>query len=158
MKRMVAAVAVAAVAIVILCAGAARAGSGPANLSCEAKPGQKSPVTLKGLIPDSEETLDITLSDGSASIRMTDADADTHRIEALEQSGFSIIIERKQVYGRVTLYAIPKTVKARKGPHRTHATFDAVLLAPNPQHEGSVRSAGDMLPKLKMSCTYDYEL
>ena len=111
--------AVATVAIVIMCTGPARAGSGPAKLSCEAKTGEKSAVTLKGVIPDSEETLDITLSDGSASIRMTDEDADAHRIEALEQSVFSIIIERKQVYGPVTLYAIPKTVKARKGPHST---------------------------------------
>jgi hypothetical protein len=110
------------------------------------------------LIPDSEETLDISLSDGSSSIRMTDKDSDVYRVEALEQSVFSIVIKRRQVYGPVTLYAIPKTVKARKGPHSTHATFDAVMRVPNPQHQGAVRSAADMLPKLKMSCTYDYEI
>jgi hypothetical protein len=78
---------------------------------------------------------------------MTDEDADAYRIEALDQ-----------VYGEVSLYAIPKTVKARKGPHSTHATFEAVVRAPNPQHQGPVRSAADMLPKLRMSCTYDYEI
>jgi hypothetical protein len=138
--------------------GLASAGSGPAKLSCEAKPSENSNVSLKGLVPDSEETLEITLSDGSSSIRMTDEDADAYRIEALDQSVFSMIIKRKQVYGEVTLYAIPKTVKARKGPHSTHATFDAVMRAPNPQRQGPVRSAADMLPKLKMSCTYDYEI
>ena len=148
----------AVVTIGMLWTGLASAGSGPAKLSCEAKPSEKSSVSLKGLVPDSEETLEITLSDGSASIRMTDEDADAYRIEALDQSVFSIIIKRKQVYGQVSLYAIPKTVKARKGPHSTHATFDAVMSAPNPQHQGPVRSAADMLPKVKMTCTYDYEI
>jgi hypothetical protein len=89
---------------------------------------------------------------------MTDEDANAYRVEALDHGVFSIIIKRKQVSGEVTLYAIPKTVKARKGPHSTHATFEAVMRAPNLQHQGPVRSAADMLPKLKMSCTYDYEI
>ncbi len=32
------------------------------------------------------------------------------------------------------------------------------MRAPNPQHQGPVRSASDMLPELRMSCTYDYEI
>ena len=142
----------------IVWTGAAWAGSGPAKLSCEAKQGEKATVSLTGLVPDSEETLEITLSDGTSSIRMTDEDADAYRIEALEQGVYSIIIKRKQVYGEVSLYALPKTIKVKKGPHSTHATFDAVMRAPNPQRQGPVRSAADMLPKVKMSCTYDYEI
>jgi hypothetical protein len=138
--------------------GLALAGSGPAKLSCEPKAGENSTVSFKGLVPDSEETLDITLSDGTASIRVTDEDADAYRVEALEQGVFSIIINRRKVNGEITLYAIPKTVKAKKRTHSTHATFDAVMHAPNPQHQGSVRSALDMLHGLKMSCTYDYEI
>ncbi len=62
-------------AMVMLSVGVAWAGSGPAKLSCKAKPSEKSSVTLNGLVPESEETLEITLSHGASSIRMTDEDA-----------------------------------------------------------------------------------
>jgi hypothetical protein len=138
--------------------GAARAGSGPAKISCRSKDPRKAAVTLEGLVPGSEETLELALSDGASSLRMTDADADVYRIEALEQGVFSIIVKRRDVAGTLSLYAIPKTVKARKKTHRTHATFDAVIDAPDPKHQGPVRSADDMLRGLELSCTYHYEI
>jgi hypothetical protein len=144
-------------AVVLLWTLPAIAGSGPAELSCVAKSGHHA-LTLKGLVPGLEKTTELILSDGIASLKISDDDQDTHQIEAFENGVYSLFVERKSAYGTLRLIAIPKTVKVKRKPNSVYAVFDAFLDAPNPQSKGAVRSAADMISHVKLSCTYDYKV
>jgi hypothetical protein len=136
----------------------ALAGSNSATLSCKSKPGQAQSLTLQGKIPDSEETLDLTLADRKHSLKLTNSNAEVYRIEAFEQGMFSLIIKHKEWGNELKLYAIPKTVKATKKENSTMATFDAMLESPKPQVTGPLQSPDDMLRKVRLTCSYKYEV
>lgn len=134
------------------------AGSGPGHVSCKSISKKYRNITLKGLIPDTEFTLDLVLSDGKSNISMTEDEQDKiYVVEAFENNVFTITVARKD--GRnLLLYAIPKTIIAKKGPHATHARFTAVLKdAPKPGTSGPF-SYDSIIREVKMVCTYDYEI
>jgi hypothetical protein len=145
---------VAVVLLSLLSSPVALAGSAPGALSCQQVGGG---VTLQGLIPAVEVELDLTLSDGKTSRKVTNDQAEAYVVEAFEQGVFTLIVAGKGV-GTIQLYALPKTVKATKKSGEVHAKFQAVLESPKPERLGAVRSAGDMLQNVKMSCQYDYEI
>jgi hypothetical protein len=134
------------------------AGSNSATLSCKSKPRQAYSLTLQGRVPDSEETLDLTLADRQNSLKLTNSNAEVYRIEAFEQGMFSLIIKHKEWGNELKLYAIPKTVKATKKENSTIATFDAVLESPKPQLTGPLESPNDMLRQVRLTCSYKYEV
>lgn len=133
------------------------AGTNSATLSCKSKPGQAF-LTLQGKVPDSEETLDLTLSDRQNSLKLTNNNAEVYRIEALEQGMYSLIIKHKEWGNELKLYAIPKTVKATKKENSTIATFDAILESPKPQLTGPLQSPNDLLRNVQLTCSYKYEV
>src|SRR5262245_20611938 len=107
MKR--AAIAWVVAAVACLRPAPAAAGSGPASLSCAAtakdKDRKAGGLTLRGLIPATDAELDLTLSDGAASLAMTPATGDTVQVvEAFGDGVFTVAVARKD--GRaLRLYA-----------------------------------------------------
>ena len=141
--------------MVALASPMANAGSGPAKLVCKAADGGRV-LTLSGKIPATEDDLDLTLSDGKATLVMGVETADAHVVEAFEHKVFTLIVARKGA-ADLALYAIPTSVKAKKAPNSARATFDAVLEAPKPDHPGPA-TYDSVLHRVKMACTYEYSI
>ena len=124
--------------LIILCCTAnvpvTFAGSGPARISCKSISKKGRTITLKGFIPATEFQFDLVLSDGLLNISMTeDAQDKIYVVEAFENKVFTITVARKDRRD-LLLYAIPKTIIAKKRWHTTHARFNAVLMvAPRPE-------------------------
>ena len=158
----------------------AQAGSGPASLACTALPARAATtaaaeaITLKGLIPATEQTLDLTLTVGTASVKMSGEAGDRPQVvDAFADRVFTLTVSRKDG-SQLRLYALPGTIKARPAPHAMYAKFQAVLLqAPRPgappaapsaatgsADAGAAPGAPDarVLRALKLSCQYDYEV
>lgn len=134
-------------------------GSGPAHISCKSISKKGGTITLKGFIPATEFDFDLVLSDGTSNISMTeDAEDKIYVVEAFENKVFTITVVRKDRRDLI-LYAIPRTIIAKKGPHNTHARFNAVLMeAPKPGYSGPSYIYDSMIREVKMVCTYDYEI
>jgi hypothetical protein len=133
---------------------AAAAGSAPARLACRS---QRAPiVTLAGWIPADEIVLDMKLTRGPSARLLQFEQGDTpYVIEDFRNQVFSMVVAFKDG-SRLTLYAIPASVKAAIGGKGTRASFQAILTTPKPEHVGYVM-AKDMIWDLPMSCTYDYK-
>jgi hypothetical protein len=99
--------------------------------------------------------LDLTLTDGTASVAMKPDQKDrAHVVAAFEDRVFTLAVARAD--GRdLRLYAVPRSITFKKGPLELHARFEAVLLqAPKPGQSG----ADALLRAVKLSCLYDYEI
>jgi hypothetical protein len=133
------------------------AGTNSAKLSCKSV-ASKNPMAINGSVPASEETLNLNISSGKATFTVTNNNATTHSIEALDKGVYTIVIDRQQGMGTIKLYAIPKTVKVTKQPNKTTATFEAIIDTPKPTNQGAVNSANDVWSGIKLSCSYNYEI
>lgn len=134
------------------------AGSNAARISCKSISKNGRAITLKGVIPATEFAFDLVLSDGRSNISMTeDAQDNIYVIEAFEHNVFTITVARKD-RRHLLLYAIPKTIIAKKGPHVIHAKFNAILMeAPKPGYSDP-NLYDSFFHEVKMVCTYDYEI
>jgi hypothetical protein len=131
---------------------AATAATGPASLSCKVAGSRAGGLTLRGLVPATQATLELTLTDGTASLALNAERGDQgHVVEAFADKVFTLVVTRKEA-GDLVLYGLPRSIKARREPFAVHAAFDAVLVSsPGPGGGASITNA-------KLRCLYDYEV
>jgi hypothetical protein len=147
-------------AALLLCAAIAEpasAGANSAKLSCAAN--SDTPITLVGRVPADIEELDILVAEGTDSRRLRDDGTLTTVVQDLRNGVFVLVVRSRGMGDALTsLHAIPKTVRATFAPNEMKASFDAFLTTPRPPNEDNVRSAADMLERVRVSCEYHYEL
>lgn len=134
-------------------AGAAHAGSAPADLDCVSDSGK---VALKGVIPSpSSDELKVNLryADGSLSF---DSDASaSYAVMDFPHSVFTLLVAAE---GQpLTLYALPASVAVQKGENGEIAgKFQAKLIAPRPSSQSGIQSPAPL--KATLNCEYRYSL
>ena len=141
----------------VLTTGVAFGGTAPSHLSCKSTNKGKPTVVLKGVIPVRGDDINLTLSLGASKLLIEEWESMPHVIEALDNRVFSFVIRRKDERNLV-FYALPRTVKAKKGSRSIHARFEAMLVkAPKPGYVGPVSDKA-MIRNIRMSCIYDRRL
>jgi hypothetical protein len=127
------------------------AATGPASLSCTV-PGKKDGLTLRGLIPATQPALELTIKEGAGSLTLDAERGDqAHAVEAFDDRVFTLVVTRKEG-GELSLYALPRSIKARRDAYAMHSSFDAVLVrAPRPGQSGTITN-------VRLRCLYDYEV
>jgi hypothetical protein len=139
----------AAILLLNLLSSPAIAGTGPATLTCKSKVPKRA-ISIKGKVPGDEGT-DLTLTAGAKTTRLDGSNSETHVLEAFEQGVFTMIININKGEEELKIYALPKSVKARKSSGSIHAKFDAVLALYSSNDKNRIES-------VPMSCAYDYEI
>jgi hypothetical protein len=148
-----------AAGVMALVGDRAYAGSGPARLVCKAHPGVQANLVLEGLVPHSEDTLELTVSDGTSMLKFLDDDSVVRRIEHFDRGIFTMSVARyADPAVSILIYAIPETVKGKRSNSITHMKFDAFVRAPNPKHRRSDDFKTASSFELQMSCSYDNEV
>lgn len=130
------------------------AGTNTARLSCRT-PAKSTPVLqLTGEMPDSADPAIFTITSGTAKIVFNNGvlTEPIYVIEDLKKGVFSVIARNIESQHQLTLYAIPKTVQAKKADGSLHGRFDAIVTAPNPLQPAKTWE------KLRFTCAYDYEI
>jgi hypothetical protein len=137
---------------VFLASLTAAGATGPASLSCKSPGKKEGGLTLRGLIPATQPALQLTLAEGSGTLTFNAEHGDqAHVVEAWDDRVFTLTVTRKEG-GELVLYAVPKSIRARRDPYAVHATFDAVLVrSPRPGGGASVTNG-------RLVCLYDYEV
>ncbi|PQZ64324.1 hypothetical protein CQ050_21075 [Achromobacter sp. MYb9] len=138
----------------LLFAGAAHAGSAPAELSCVSESGK---VALKGVIPSpSSEELNIKLSYFDASLTFTsDTASINYLVSDFPQSVFTLLVPSGDT--ALTLYALPSSVAVEKNATGDIVgTFQAKLTAPRPRSTAGAQNDSPLKATLK--CDYRYSL
>lgn len=137
----------------LLLAGAAHAGSAPAELSCVSESGK---VALRGAIPSpSSEELNLTLTYGNATQGFDSGDAPAYVVADFPLGVFTLVASDDA--WPLTLYALPGTVAVRKVANGDVAgTFQARLTGPRPGGP-TASGAGNPL-KATLNCDYRYSL
>lgn len=146
------------VTIVCLLAEASpvHAGADNASLSCQSSASDKK-VRLEGEIPGDFTEFSLTLARDTRSVEFSDAKDQVFVVENFARGVFTLVVASKEK-GDVYLYALPRTVKARRRPDGVAATFDAVLMsAPDPARAGAA-TADSYLHNVKLRCTYVYAI
>lgn len=135
-------------------AGAALAGSAPAELSCVSESGN---VALKGVIPSpSSEELNVTLRYFDANVAYTSDTLDqSYAVTDFPQSVFTLLVPTSGV--ALTLYALPSSVAVNKnGAGDVTGKFQAKLTAPRPRASTGVQNNSPL--KATLDCDYRYSL
>lgn len=138
----------------MLLAGAAHAGSAPAELSCVSDSGN---VAIKGVIPSpSSEELNITLRYFDASVAYTsDTSANSYIVSDFPQSVFTLLVPSPGI--ALTLYALPSSMDVNKnGVDDVVGKFQAKLTAPRPRSTTGVQADSPL--KATLNCDYRYSL
>lgn len=138
----------------MLFAGAAQAGSAPAELSCVSESGK---VALKGVIPSpSSEDLSIKLSYFDANLTFnSDTAANNYVVEDFAQSVFTLLVPSPGT--ALTLYALPSSVAVDKNADgEITGKFKAKLTAPRPRSASGVQTDSPL--KATLNCDYRYSL
>lgn len=144
--------------LLILLPGKAGMGAANAQLECRSVDSKTGTLTLKGSIPGDFAEFRLELENKQGKVVMSDAQDNIHVIEDFKRQVFTMTVAR--VDGPdLQLYAIPNTIKVRRGANRlVDASFDAILLeAPKPEYDGPVDSES-VLRGIKMRCTYKYSI
>ncbi|AKP92388.1 MULTISPECIES: hypothetical protein [Achromobacter] len=137
----------------LLLAGAAHAGSAPAELSCVSESGK---VALRGTIPSpSSEELSLTLTYGNAKQAFDSGDDPAYVVSDFPLGVFTLVAPDDT--WPLTLYALPATVAVKKVANGDIAgTFQAKLTGPRP---GGTTASGMGNPLTAiLNCDYRYSL
>ncbi|MDX3985130.1 MAG: hypothetical protein QHC88_07710 [Achromobacter sp.] len=139
----------------LLLAGAAHAGSAPAELSCVSDSGK---VAIKGTIPSpSSEDLDITLSYFDATLDLNDTTTQgSYVVSDFPQSVFLLLVPSPGT--ALTLYALPSTMAVEKTSDSGDMAgkFQAKLKAPRPRSTMGAQTPAALTATL--NCEYRYSL
>ncbi|WP_434644586.1 hypothetical protein [Achromobacter piechaudii] len=139
----------------LLMAGAAHAGSAPAELSCLSDSGK---VALKGVIPSpSSEELDLTLIYFDATLAFNDRSTEgSYVVSDFPQSVFLLLVPSQGA--ALTLYALPSSMAVEKTSDSGDMAgkFQAKLKAPRPRSATGVQTSAALTAML--NCEYRYSL
>ena len=132
----------------------AYAGSNTARLSCKTLAKSTPVLRLTGEMPDSADPTIFTITNEASKITFNDSivTKPVYVIEDLKKGVFSVVARNTEAQHRLTLYAIPKTVRAKITDNSLNARFDAIVTTSNP-----VKPV-EILGKLRFICAYDYEI
>lgn len=147
-----------ALTVALSVCGNAYAGSAPARLSCTSKASSGAKVQLEGWMPAVEEVLDLKITQGNSTKRLTDGNSTYKTVVNFRRKVFALIISENDGVFDTTIYALPESMKVSGGPHRMQATFTAYLSAPKPGVKGTSVGLNDFHRDLPMTCKYLYEI
>lgn len=138
----------------LLLAGAAHAGSAPAELSCVSESGK---VSLRGVVPSpSSDELNVVLTYVGHTLRFDIDKAPGYVVSDFTQGIFTLVAPNE--VWTLTLYALPGSVAVKKQDNGDVAgTFQAKLTGPRPG--GSAASGVSDNPlKATLNCKYKYSV
>ena len=140
--------------VLLLLGSAAHAGSAPASLSCAGKTSTGA-LTIKGLIPATEESLDLRVTYGGAVAHFKNDGASAKVIEDFSKKVFVLILTDHQTGSDTEMYAIPDTVRSKGA---LQASFSAYVTLPRPGLQRAPAAYDDFLHKARVQCSYRYEI
>lgn len=140
------------IAVIVLGAGHVRAGVANAVIACKSLSAKGGVISLGGNIPGDLAEFELSIKRNNTERKMASANEDdVVVVDDFDNRVFTMIVNADA--GQLVLYAIPRTIYARKGRDGSlRVRFNAVLReAPNPM-------GGDALSDVKMTCTYEYSI
>ena len=142
----------------LLFSSTAQAGSAAANLSCSGKTKSGSKISVEGIIPATQEDLDLRIRVGDSSTRLKISNT-SNKVEENFSKKFFVLIITDNNHGQDTvIYAIPDTVRSNETHGALRATFSAYLTTPRPGLKRAPTTYDDFLYRARLSCTYDYSV
>jgi len=142
----------------LLFSTSAQAGSAAANLSCSGKTKSGLGIKIEGIIPATEEDLDLEVKVGKSAVRLRSNNT-SNKIEEDFSKKFFVLIITDNDHGRDTvIYAIPDTVRSNEKPGSLNATFSAHVTTPLPGLERAPSTYDDFVYRARISCSYDYSI
>ncbi len=121
-----------------------RAGAADAQIDCTSEDG----ATLAGIIPRDNREFDVTFRVGDKQRRWAASD----RVASFSQFEDKLLAFQTKGAPRITLVAVPKTLKVKGGRHRQTAKFRAHVTTPAELLEGTGSR------RWEMACSYLYEI
>lgn len=137
----------------LLLAGAAHAGSAPAELSCVSESGK---VSLRGVVPSpSSDELNVVLTYVGAKMTFDIDKQPGYVVADFPQGVFTLVAPYED--WPLTLYALPASVTVKKQDNGDVAgTFQAKLTGPRPGVTVAAGAANTL--KATLNCKYKYSL
>lgn len=87
--------------------GNAYAGSAPGWLNCTSKASSGADVQLEGWVPTAEEVLDLEITRGTSTKRLTDGNSTYKTVVNFRRKVFALIISENDGIFDTTIYALP---------------------------------------------------
>lgn len=135
-----------------------QAGSAAANLSCSGKTKSGLGIKVEGIIPATEEDLDLEVKVGKSTARLRSNNT-SNKIEEDFSKKFFVLIITDNDHGRDTvIYAIPDTVRSSEKHGGLHAKFSAYVTTPLPGLKGAPSTSDDFVHRAQIICSYDYSI
>lgn len=157
MKRIVIAFAV-VILIATFFPSSAMAGSGPAKLDCIGKEAQGAGLRIRGVVPATEEDLNLVAEQGNRRSTLAYDDARIVSVDAFDDKVYVLAITNDRTHEETTLHAIPSTMRIKELQNGIQAEFDAKVTTPMPGLDHPTSGYDDYLHDAVVRCRYRYEI